>query len=146
MIIINVLTPSSPGGGCLCFQKVSLPLLRLAPHPSVCPGAGDHQVSVMDFPRSQLDTPPPPSAHLEFRVSFLHPHPISSSPLLMLPRWHQLPRWHPLPRWCLHSVLFSWKTKTRHLVQKTESSIHTSIFLLEISAPLGALSCTPSLA
>jgi hypothetical protein len=60
MIIINVLTPSSPGGGCLCFQKVSLPLLRLAPHPSVCPGAGDHQVSVMDFPRSQLDPPPPP--------------------------------------------------------------------------------------
>lgn len=72
----------------------------------------------------QLGQPFPFPARLEFRVSFLYPHPSSSS--------HECP--FMLPRWGLYSVLFKGKSWSR------EWSFHSLIPLLEISAPLGALS------
>lgn len=126
MIIINVLTLSSPWGNLAVFLKPGFRRsaflrsgLLLVPGSALMP-----VMSGLGAGLPLLDHPFPFPAHLEFRVSFLYPYPSSSS--------QECP--FVLPRWGLHSVLFKGKSWSR------EWSFHSLIPLLEISAPLGGLS------
>lgn len=140
MIIINVLTLSSPEGGWLWFAFRRSAFLHTSLF--LTPVSVLMQVIIQSqWWASQLDPSFPSPACLEFEVSCSHPRPISSFSCSCCQDGGRYQDG-------IHTLsCFTGKLRQgERLVQRTESSICIPIFLLEISAPLGTLPWAPSLA